>query len=94
MLVLKGVVFLNDFIWRLIIAIIAVIVTWTIRMAFKNAHPSIYRRVIVICKRVLVQGAYYCSRNLALSPSYSLEDVGLREGIVAIDRTPTFITAV
>ena len=94
MLVLKGVVFLNDFIWRLIVAIIAVIGTWTIRMAFKNVHPSIYRRAIVICKRVLVQGAYYCSRNLALSPSYSLADVGLGEGIVAIDRTPAFSTAV
>ena len=94
MLVLKGVVFLNDFIWRLIIAIIAVIDTWTIRTAFKNVHPSIYRRAIVICKRVLVQGAYYCSRDLAFSPSCSLEDVGLGEGIVAIDRTPAFITAV
>ena len=48
----------------------------------------------IFCKRVLVQGAYYCSRNLALSPSYSLADVGLGEGMVAIDRTPTFSPAV
>ena len=84
--------FLNDFIWRLIIAIIAVIVTWTIRMAFKIVHLSIYRRAIVFCKQVLVQGAYYCSRNLALSPSYLLADVGLGKGMVAIDRTPAFST--
>ena len=91
MLVLKGVVFLNDFIWRLIIAIV---VLWTIQMAFKNVNVSIYRRAIVSCKRVLVQGAFYCSRNLAHSPSYSSADVGLREGIIAIDRTPAFRTAV
>ena len=63
-------------------------------MAFKNVHLLIYSRAIVICKRVLVQGAYYCSRNLAHSPSYSSADVGLGKGIITVDRTPAFSTAV
>ena len=60
-------------------------------MAFKNVHILIYIRAFVICKQLLVQGAYYCSRNLARSPSYSSADFGLGKGIITTDRTPAFI---
>ena len=60
-------------------------------MALKNVYILIYSRAFVICKQVLVQGAYYCSRYLAHSPSYSSADFGLGKGIITIDRTPAFI---
>ena len=61
----------------------AVTVTWTNTMVFEILHILISRIAVVICMRVLVQGGYYCSRELAQNSSYLPASVRLGEGIIA-----------
>ena len=85
MLVLKRVVFLHSFIWRLISLSLF---TWTTnRMVFKNLHLLTLRMSVIILMRVLVQGGYYRSRELTHSPVIR-QQVFESGRILSLYRTP------